>query len=278
MGEFINRQPASLARMRSEVTRWHASATNRAGCIERVIHAQAGQEWVPHWHDELSVGAVVRGHCQFTLGGQLHRASEGDLLSIAPNSPHSCTTSQDKHRGPVLIVMFYVSPTWLHHANLALETQSRLVHSPTLAQQAATLDNETSARRWLLDALALLQRGAVFPQQGTSPPPTAQRVLTTFHDLAQKGDHLSVDTMARQCAVSRKQLHRTVTRWTGMSPDQYQRAVRINQGREHLTNQTSVSQAAQATGFADQAHFTRWYQRVYGYTPGAFLNAPAPGS
>ncbi len=273
MGEFIDRQFSSVARMRSEVTRWHASASTGADSIERVVHAQPGQEWVPHWHDELSVGSVVRGHCQFSLGGRLHLAAEGDLLSIAPNTPHSCATSLDNDRGPVLIVMFYVSRAWLRQASLSSHIDSRRIHCPALARQATNLDNEATARQWLLHALPTLQVGEELSPLDASPSPLAQRILSKFRALTQSSEHLSVDAMAKQCAVSRKQLHRTVTRWTGMSPDQYQRAVRINQGREFLMDQTSVADAAQATGFADQAHFTRWYQRVYGYTPGAFLNA-----
>jgi AraC-like DNA-binding protein len=33
--------------------------------------------------------------------------------------------------------------------------------------------------------------------------------------------------------------------------------------------------AATAAGFADQAHFGRWFQRTYGITPGTFVRAEA---
>ena len=38
---------------------------------------------------------------------------------------------------------------------------------------------------------------------------------------------------------------------------------------------TAVADVAAATGFADQAHLTRWFRRCYGITPGAYRAACA---
>ena len=39
-----------------------------------------------------------------------------------------------------------------------------------------------------------------------------------------------------------------------------------------------VASVAAACGFADQAHFTRWFRRAFGYTPGDLVQACAQGS
>ncbi|GAB1583417.1 AraC family transcriptional regulator [Phyllobacterium phragmitis] len=61
---------------------------------------------------------------------------------------------------------------------------------------------------------------------------------------------------------------------TGIPPHQWQMQARIRKARE-LMNRKSVSLTwvAAATGFADQAHFTRVFKRFVGMTPAAWLRA-----
>ncbi|MEM8700667.1 MAG: AraC family transcriptional regulator [Pseudomonadota bacterium] len=58
---------------------------------------------------------------------------------------------------------------------------------------------------------------------------------------------------------------------TGMPPHRWQMRVRINRAKQHLQDpDKSLSLIAAATGFADQAHFTRVFRKFTGTTPGAW--------
>ena len=55
---------------------------------------------------------------------------------------------------------------------------------------------------------------------------------------------------------------------TGISPYQYSLRCRIDRAKEFLRSpQFTVRQVAEATGFADQSHFTKVCHRVVGVTP-----------
>ena len=58
---------------------------------------------------------------------------------------------------------------------------------------------------------------------------------------------------------------------TGLSPYQYALEQRVTQAKECLRNpDVTVSQVAEATGFADQSNFTKVFRRIVGMTPSRF--------
>jgi AraC-like DNA-binding protein len=47
----------------------------------------------------------------------------------------------------------------------------------------------------------------------------------------------------------------------------------LRTARRLLADGHSAAEAAALTGFADQAHLTRWFRRCYGVTPVAYARA-----
>lgn len=61
---------------------------------------------------------------------------------------------------------------------------------------------------------------------------------------------------------------------TGVTPYQYSLRCRMDRAKEFLrTSQFTVRQVAEATGFADQSHFTKVFRRLVGVTPVEFRAA-----
>lgn len=251
--------------MRSQVRRWALSE------LEQVRHQRLGQEWVPHWHAEWSIGAVVHGTCECSVAGQRLAPTTGDLLAIAPGTVHTGALLSPAGRAPVLVVMLYVPQPWFASRGLAPPPSSGRLHAPALAAAARELDSHADVERWLQQALPALGQGL---QRIDAHPaqPQAQRLLLRLQAEVIQGQH-RVGGLAAACGISRERLHRVVKRWTGMAPADYLRAVRVNRAREMLLVGESPADVAAACGFADQAHFTRWYRKVFGYTPGDLLNA-----
>ena len=254
--------------MRSEVRRWHVPE------LEQVHHRRQGQEWIPHWHSEWSVGAIVRGECLCSIGGQPFRARSGDVLAIAPETVHTGALAAPDGTAAVLAVMLYVPPEWFAQAGLMAPKTSGRVHSSDVAGAAAGLQSPADAERWQRQSLAVLDAGLTRPSSEPHPTPAARSLLARFQEGILDGD-FSVSGLAGRCAVSREQLHRVVRRWTGMSPADYLRALRVNQAREMLLDGEPPADVAVACGFTDQAHLTRSFRRSFGYTPGDLLAAMA---
>lgn len=258
-----------MALRRSEVRRL------RVFDLEQVRHHQEGQEWVPHWHDEWSFGAVIRGECRCSVAGTPFVAREGDLIAIAPGVVHTGALLACAPGEGVTVMMLYVPPSWLQVAGLEAPTRSLRLASPGLAQAAQGLERPEQVLDWLRRVVPLL---AAAPEGSSGlvpdplPSPAVRALMARVQTAVLSGEQ-TVAGLARQCAVSRERLHRVVCRWLGMSPAAYLRAVRIHRARQLLLEGASVASVALECGFADQAHFTRWFKRTFGYSPGDLLQA-----
>jgi AraC-like DNA-binding protein/mannose-6-phosphate isomerase-like protein (cupin superfamily) len=271
MGRPYPLKPDPAALGRSEVRRW------RLFELEQVRHRRLGQEWAPHWHPEWSIGAVVQGECLCTVGGRPMRARPGDVMAIAPNVVHTGALMDAAGMGPVLVTMIYVPASWFERAELPPPAGTGWVSAPALASASADLHTAHDVRRWLAEAVGILSKLEPVHGPGAGPGPAEGRLLGKVNEALLEG-HVTVALLARCCGVSRERLHRVLRRWTGMSPADYCRAIRVNRARAMLLGGNRLSDTAIACGFADQAHFTRWFRRAFGYTPGDLLVASRRGS
>jgi AraC family transcriptional regulator len=81
---------------------------------------------------------------------------------------------------------------------------------------------------------------------------------------------LTIEMLAREVGLSSAHFARAFRESLGRAPHQYLLARRLERARRLLeTTGASLSDIAQRTGFADQAHFTRLFKRAFGTTPGA---------
>ncbi len=94
--------------------------------------------------------------------------------------------------------------------------------------------------------------------------------LTTIDRIIKENisnEHLSVDDLTRQAAVSRTQLHTKLKALVGMSATQYINHIRLREATLHLISDKRVSEAAYATGFSSPSYFTRCFRKQYGISP-----------
>jgi AraC-like DNA-binding protein len=87
--------------------------------------------------------------------------------------------------------------------------------------------------------------------------------------------HLSagvrLQDLAQLTGLSQSQFGRAFKVSTGMTPFRWQTQTRIAKARELLLDgRLSLAQISLATGFAEQSHFSRVFQRVVGTSPGAW--------
>ncbi|WP_374583359.1 AraC family transcriptional regulator N-terminal domain-containing protein [Pseudoduganella sp.] len=81
---------------------------------------------------------------------------------------------------------------------------------------------------------------------------------------------LDVATLARSVAMSASAFHKAFRQVTGMSPVQYQKALRLHRAHDLITGRgAAAAQAGFAVGYASASQFSREFKRLFGYPPSA---------
>ena len=89
------------------------------------------------------------------------------------------------------------------------------------------------------------------------------------------GENVSLDTLAHEAGIGPFHLCRVFRRDIGLSPHAYQVHVRMRLAKSLLMEGMPISHVAAESGFADQAHLTRHFKRMFGVTPGRYLGGVA---
>jgi len=136
------------------------------------------------------------------------------------------------------------------------------------ASGLATVEAVTTALGHLLVRHAGIEQPRPVRIRGGLSGAAKRRVLELI--AAALDARLSIERLAREVGLSPAHFARAFKETMGRAPHQYLLALRLERARRLLeTTQATLSDIAQRTGFADQAHFTRLFKRVFGTTPGA---------
>ncbi len=141
-----------------------------------------------------------------------------------------------------------------------------------VSKPAATEPLETESRLcWLFGELVRRHAAPAGPADalpGTSA--VARQVMDRLADQLTCPPALA--DLAADAGLSRYQLLRAFRAEVGMPPYAWLAQHRVARARLLLEHGHRLAEAATLTGFADQAHLTRWFRRVVGVTPGAYRN------
>ena len=117
--------------------------------------------------------------------------------------------------------------------------------------------------------LDLLSHAARSPHDEKHAPSWLARAREMLRDDC--SDHLSVRDVAAVCGVHPVYLARAFRRHLGCSPGEYRRQTHIERAAALLLcTRSTLSAVALESGFADQSHMTRQFQRAFRVSPAEF--------
>ena len=105
------------------------------------------------------------------------------------------------------------------------------------------------------------------------------RRVTDFIEAHLGGD-LTIETLAKEAYLSPFHFARAFKAATGTAPHRYLTDRRIGRAKALIAEgRLPLTQIADACGFSSQAHFTRWFKRFVGTTPGEYrsISGAMPG-
>jgi AraC family transcriptional regulator len=140
------------------------------------------------------------------------------------------------------------------------------------ASGLATVEAVTTALGHLLVRHAGIEQPRPVHSHGGLSAIAKRRVLELIDAMLDA--RLTIELLAREVDLSPAHFARAFKETMGRAPHQYLLALRLARARRLLeTTQATLSDIAQRSGFADQAHFTRLFKRAFGTTPGAVARA-----
>jgi AraC-like DNA-binding protein len=251
-----------------------------AGQVLDSLHARIVEPFAPHLHEEFAVGACTEGIEVIRYRGALHYSGPGSVVVLQPGEPH--TGGPLDRSGFVYRVMYPAADLLRDASGRVPWFPEPVVIDPTLAEglrrlhvalgrEGEPLELE-SGLAWVLGELVSRHSAVPVPDVEPRKASSATRLV-----LARLSDRVScpptLGEMASEVGMSRYQLVRAFASEVGMPPYAWLAQHRVARARALLEEGRGLAETAAITGFADQAHLTRWFRRVVGVTPGVYRNS-----
>ncbi|SOE23682.1 AraC-type DNA-binding protein [Spirosomataceae bacterium TFI 002] len=81
---------------------------------------------------------------------------------------------------------------------------------------------------------------------------------------------ITLDSLEKQFKVNKFKLLKVFKKRIGLSPLEYQTAIRIENSKQLFYEDISLTEIALESGYYDQSHFTHSFKKYVGVTPGAY--------
>ena len=243
-------------------------------------HYEAAVIWadrltfVPHAHDEYVLSCNISGNETGVLDGRPFEAAE------------SCTTLYNPGQiqsgdGTNCLVSLYLHPDYFEYEGLS--EKPVFMEKPIVPCEAMA-----EAFTCLISDIFLEQHTPHFDEAATQ---IIGRIMDRHtNDIVETVEEKQDWRVRRAKEILLDNLHRTVDLneivsttglnkvaiirlfkgATGFTPMQWHRAQRLYKAVQMLKLGANAASTALDTGFADQAHFTRLFNRAYGMSPGRF--------
>lgn len=258
----------------------------------RIAHV-AGEIQIPKriiFDHELLL--IRKGAGQMTLGSQSYDLGPHRLLLIEPYVPHRGSLVGDgaehyaihfdlapgfppidedlEHRPAYRVALSHgmrLPVSSVLPAKHPIESQLlELIETRQTGGPLAELQAASILLRVLIAMLRSPRPAEIEDETSARNQARIERALQYIDDNL--GRDIGVQDMAAAAGLSDSHFNRLFREWTGKSPAQHLRQVRIEKARHLLTNiDLSIKEIALQTGFSDQYRFSKVFRQVDGLTP-----------
>ena len=223
-----------------------------------------------HTHDEYVISANLAGQEAVWLEGQSFTVSP-DMLTIYP--PQAVQSSRSLSDEGWDCLSLYVDPAAFGALfNCRPPDLPSHLQQPDFASQLKYIARlDTSLRE---EAIVQLLQGLLDLRVTSRPPSDSGSNQLVQHLRQRLLDDLSVGVslqqLANEAGVTSAHLVRRFQQASGLPPLAWQMQQRMALARRLLRAGQPIVEVALATGFADQAHFSKAFSRFCGMPPGRY--------
>ncbi len=249
---------------------------------------------------EPTLVAIVSGTKEAIVDGTSHVYDSSQYLCCAISMPVEAGTPMASPDNPLLGVQIVLDPRVMTELAIEMEQAAGAIREP----RGGPLPQGFALARWDDTFTEALWR---LLQLGGSPTDTAvlgdsrlrevyyallkgdagaaaRRAFGVGNEIARVIDHVSshldeavtIEDMAEQVGMSRAVFHRKFKQATTMSPIQFVKAIRLNNGAIRIAGGMTVNEAATEVGYASSSQFSREFKRMYGQSPKQWSRSKQP--
>jgi AraC-like DNA-binding protein len=220
----------------------------------------------PHSHHAVQVTLALDGDFEFESGSQ---RIAGDVVAVAPDAPHAFNA-----RG--LFAHVYIEPecrAGRAAASALFKGDEPLARVQGIDLDDVAMDMATAFARHRRNDRELAELGRRAIERlagGTSAPEPDARVKKIVAWAQEQLDRpIGLADAAKLVALSKPRIRHLFVEQTGLPFKTYLLWLRLMRGLEAFAGGASLTDAAHDAGFADSAHFSRTFRRMFGTTAAA---------
>lgn len=239
------------------------------------------QPFPNHFHEYYVIGFIEEGERCLSCRGREYTVRRGDVLLFNPGDNHACVQSDGgtlDYRGVNISreIMLGLAEEVTGKRELpgfsanVIRDEEAVLYLRPLHEMVMEGSSEFGKEENLLLLLSLLIRryGQPFEECLAECGEEIDRACAFMEE--HYSERICLDQICRCAGLGRSALLRAFTRTKGVTPYSYLENVRIGAAKKLLEQGTSPLEAALGTGFSDQSHFTNYFSRFIGLTPGAY--------
>jgi AraC-like DNA-binding protein len=251
--------------------------------LELCHAANLNYDYPAHIHEEYCIALVLRGK-EITLSrGESYAARAGEVLLINAEEVHSSQSFETelkvfKVKPPTLARIAFdicgAAPRYAPHFS-EFVCQNKQIF-PRFLNLFGKLTGGCSSLEQESEFICAMEKLLARQNENFTARETSgqePRGVGAARDYlkAHYAENISLSELARIADLSRFYLLKIFRRRLGVPPHEYQTQLRVARARKLLRQGSSILDAAIATGFFDQSHFSRNFKRITGRTPGKYL-------
>lgn len=249
--------------------------------VELVSATYGPRSFPMHAHPEYVIGAIVQGAETLAFADARFLLPEGSTLFIRPDEVHA---NEGVGPEPFGYRVIYADRERFRSALKGTRADGDgdpVMFANHVSQSRRLYRHVLRCHRGLIEAVDALEQQSLFvelvgglarhglasnarPPAGAGLAAARQRIDDDFREP------VSLDTLAQVAGLSTFHFLRAFKGAYGQTPVAYRTQRRISEASRLLRAAVPLAEVAAITGFADQAHLSRQFQRYMGISPGRY--------